>query len=289
MKTKLVANGPRAALSANRASHRGADQQRYDLGAYFDSLREQGVLKTYTTWIGLALLLSVIAFNSEKLAALFDHPIRHVEVTGEFKNLDVSELSAALQPWVDSSFLATDLQEVKALVESFAWVKTATVSRVWPGRLVVNIEEQVAAANWGDASLLNIEGDVFTPEKIVWLAGRPTLTAPANTSKAGRVAMLNKMKDLQSILHSYELEPNHLVLRSRGVWELGLVSGPHIELGAEPFEDKLERAVRVYGSLAPDAQLLVDRIDSRYPNGVAVSWKSLDIAALGQHKVGFKK
>ncbi len=271
------------------ASQRSDGAIRHDLGAYLNAWYEQGVFKTYALWLGLAVVISVLAFQSERLIAVFDHPIKHVEVSGAFKNLDVSELSAALQPWVDSSFLSADLQEVKELVEGFAWVKLATVSRVWPGRLVVTIQEQVAVANWGKSSLISPTGEVFTPTTMVWNQELPTLVAPENASKAARIAMINKISELQATLLVHDLRADRLVLRSRGVWELNIASGPYIELGAEPFDQKLERAIRVYVSLATDAQMLVDSIDSRYPNGVAVSWKSLDIAGLGKNKVGLKK
>lgn len=247
-------------------------------------LAKQGVLKTYSLWFLAALMIGLLSWQGHKLIALFDHPIERIEVQGQFEQLDQKSLETALSGWVDSSFLGANLVEIKETVEALPWVRTATVHRVWPGQIVLEIKEQSAVANWGDQAYLNDEGELFAPAKITWDQQRPRLLAEFSVDQQQRKEMLSLISDINDRLERDGLRANQLMLDPRGAWEMGLQDGPIIVLGTEPFSDRIGRAVKVYTQLQTDAQLLVDRIDARYPNGVAVKWKEMALASNNVNK-----
>ena len=67
-----------------------------------------------------------------------------------------------------------------------------------------------------------------------------------------------------------------LKLDERGAWEFRTASGIHVMLGKDDIMDRFQRFLLVLGSkqLAPRVND-VKQIDTRYSNGVAVSWKEV--------------
>ena len=91
--------------------------------------------------------------------------------------------------------------------------------------------------------------------------------------------MLVYIDQIAQSIGAYGLVADQLVLNERGAWTLGLKSGPMIELGADPDKFRLERSVKTFVSLDDDAKQMVERIDARYTNGVAVRWKEMEVAS----------
>jgi len=56
---------------------------------------------------------------------------------------------------------SVDLVQVRERIEQIDWVDRAVVQRRWPDALRVLVTEQVAAAQWNDAGLLNTRGELF--------------------------------------------------------------------------------------------------------------------------------
>lgn len=261
-----------------RATHQSRKSKSENFGTAEWLKSQVKWLRIYSVWWVLTTILGTTFLFGDKLFSVFDHPITKITVQGQFKHLDRQSLEQSLTPWLESTFFSADLIQVKTLVEQNAWVKYAQVTRLWPGQLVIDVEEQIPVANWGTAAYLNPHAEVFKPNEVRWAAERSMLQGPSDSSSLERQEILSRMYATQKWLaiHGFSLE--HLSLNERGTWRLGLVNGPVIELGASPFEARLARAVRTYTALAPDAQSKVASIDTRYPNGVAVAWKDMALA-----------
>jgi cell division septal protein FtsQ len=79
-----------------------------------------------------------------------------------------------------------------------------------------------------------------------------------------------------------KLEPVQLMQSLRGAWEVKLSNGIDVTLGhidlagatRKSLDDKLERVGKL---LMPKSNVAIDdieRLDTRYPNGIAVQWKA---------------
>lgn len=239
----------------------------------------QGVAKAYAFWFALAVAIVIVAINSDKLFAFVDQPIAQFEVSSEFVELEQNSVSLVLEPYIGQNFLSVDLREIQSALEDLAWVKSAVIKRRWPDAVAVEITEQVAVANWSHDAYINAQGDIFKPEKIARSKSRPLLIGPQDASKQDRGEMLMYIEQISQAISTYGLIADQLVLNERGAWTLGLEGGPMIELGADPDAFRLERSVKTFASLDDEAKRMVERIDARYTNGVAVRWKEMEVAS----------
>jgi len=229
--------------------------------------------------IGLAVLVVVVMTQRQFLLALVDHNIVEIKVFGELNHLSSKQIESRLETYLQTSFLTADLQQLKADVESLPWVYRSTVSRVWPGKISVSVEEQVAVAYWNAGAYLNALGDIFTPAKFVIAGEMPRLSGPESSEQHVRAEMLETLKDLQVLLQAYDLRAAQLQLKPRGVWDVTLDNGILIALGQLPFESKIERLGAVLSNASGDAIDRIEEVDARYPNGVAIKWKEIVVAA----------
>lgn len=100
------------------------------------------VLGTGLLILGLLLALRHAAHSSRD-GALFD--IRDIRFEGA-RHLSWQKLRTFMLETYSGNILRVDLEQVKDLVESESWVRTATVRRQLPGQLIVSVRERVPVA-----------------------------------------------------------------------------------------------------------------------------------------------
>ncbi len=200
--------------------------------------------------------------------------LKEIRVQGDVEHQSGVELRAQLVAplrKLDSSFLTTDLQQVRELFETMPWVRRAQVHREFPNRLRVTLEEHEAVAWWGQSGsgqLVSRLGDVFeaNPDDA---DGLPELAGPVDQS----AQVLGLFKTLSSELSTLQLGLVRLELDERGSWRAELDSGTRLELGRGSPEDLIERAKRfttTLGQLQQRYPGALQTVDLRYPNGYAL-------------------
>ncbi len=195
-------------------------------------------------------------------------PIRSIQIKNEFRNLDKVSLQQALLKAIDGGFFSVDLNKLRAAALSSAWVAEARVSRVWPDKLVVEVVEQMPIANWGQSALLNAKGEVFHPQR--GLKKPLPLRFNGDESKAG--LMLDFFVAEQKAFRRRGMSIREVDLDKRGEWRLQLVDGTTIVVGKEQMDRRIQRLLNVYSALEQTGQKPL-RIDLRYEQGFAVSWR----------------
>ena len=133
--------------------------------------------------VAVALVLAAFAW----LVRLPVFTIRGVKVEGDLTRNSVATIRANAMPGLAGSFFTMDLQRARAAFESVPWVRRAVVSRVWPNRLQVRLEEHRPAALWaaedGNDRLVNTHGEVFEANVgDVEDDGLPTLAGPEGSA-----------------------------------------------------------------------------------------------------------
>lgn len=244
-----------------------------------NTIASKGLIKFYTFWLSLSVLAVIAAFNTDALTASLDQPINKFQVTGSFEHLEREMLSTAVQPYVGQNLFSVDIREIQSELERVAWVKSAMISRTWPDTITVHVEEQEAIATWGHNAYLNKDGVIFKPDTVVRSNRMPMLVGPSDAGQALRLDMLKETALVSKVLAEHELTADQITLNERGSWQLGIADGPLVELGTEPNGHRLARAIKVYQSVEGDARAMIDRIDARYTNGVAVRWKELEVVS----------
>ncbi len=232
-------------------------------------------------FIALALLLLGAALAWAARAPWL--PIRQLRIEGELLRNNAATLRANAMPRLTGNFIGMNLQQARAAFEAVPWVRQATVTRVWPDKLVVRLVEHRAAALWqaedGSERLVNMQGEVFDANLgDVEDDDLPTLAGPAGTSLR-MLALLHKLVPLAQAL---DAEINTLTLSGRGSWRAELDSGAVLELGRGSDEEIIERGARFVRTLGQVHQAYpapLEYADLRHAQGYAVRLRGITTLA----------
>jgi cell division protein FtsQ len=173
------------------------------------------------------------------------------------------------------NFFTMNLAKSREAFESVPWVRRAVVSRVWPNRIAVHLEEHKPVALWGDDKLVNAQGEVFEAnlgdvedDKL------PQLDGPDDSAQQ----MLDLYGKLVQPFESIEAHVDTLTLSARGTWRADLDTGAAVELGRGTPSEVLARAQRFVGTLAQVTskyQRPFQFADLRHNDGYAVRLKGV--------------
>jgi len=221
---------------------------------------------------GLVALCAVLAVL---LVLALDRPVQRVIIEGSFQRVARPEIEAAVVEVVQGGLASVDLVQVRERIEQIDWVDRAVVQRRWPDALRVLVTEQVAAAQWNDAGLLNTRGELFLRNARYVPPELPLLEGPEGSE--GVVAQL--YLDAQGRLLEAGLRLTGVRLDERGAWELRLDSGVAVKLGRLAVTERLERFIRLASPLVAKRSAEVAYVDMRYTNGFSVGWNSRSAVA----------
>jgi cell division protein FtsQ len=228
----------------------------------------------------LALLaVALLAAAMWWLARLPAFNLRGITVEGDLAHNSPLTLRAIVAPRLTGSFLSLDLERTRAAFESVPWVRHATVRRVWPDRLAVQLEEHRVAALWNaataDERLVNTHGEVFEANLgDVEDEALPRLSGPAGS--AARV--LSMWRALAPVMLPLGSPIESLVLTGHGSWRAKLANGVVIELGRgepEAVAARAGRFVRTVPQVSASYQRPLLAADLRHADGYAVRLKGV--------------
>lgn len=215
------------------------------------------------------LIVSLVIWVSMTLMRPDILPIRSVRVEGEFRQLSPDRLEAIVIDTVRGGFFNVNVDVIQKELLKDPWVYQVTVRRNWPDSLTVQVEEQVAIAQWGQQGLINSDGKLFAPETYTYPKGLPVLQGPENTYSQ----MLAQLKLFQNVLKNTGYEISELTLNNRRAWTAQLTNGPLLILGRKNVSRRVDRiTVYMKSGLKKNIQDM-EIIDLRYTNGFAVRWK----------------
>ena len=216
----------------------------------------------------LVVSVSVIAIY-QSLQWLQRQPVERVVMTGDFKYLNKTDLTGQIRPLLVDGFLSVDLMAIRKQLEQEPWIYQVHIERRWPGILLIQITEQKAIARWGSESFLNHRGQLFTPKKPEMIKGLPLLSGPPKSEEL----VMQQFGELVDGLSQQGLLLSALHLSNRGSWRATLTGEVNLMLGGEQIIEKVQRLMRVYQQFLKSDFARVKRIDMRYDNGMAVSWR----------------
>lgn len=230
-------------------------------------------------------VLGLMAGLSVGLKMLFDPqvmPIRVARIEGDLRYLKRADLEKVVADATQASFFGVDVALVKKSIEFLPWVARASVRRVWPDSIHIWVQEQVPVARWGQASVINAQGGIFTPSADSIPKGLPELAGPDGRG----VEVLAQYQAMKQLLAGIGMGIKRLSMSGRGAWQLETSDGIHIQLGQEAERERLAYWVGLYPGLkASRPQESMQSVDMRYGNGMAVSWQPMappQVPATGQ-------
>jgi cell division protein FtsQ len=241
-------------------------------------------LRAHTRTLSGLLLLGMLAAATLLGVRWFTDPYRFplgvVEVKGDFRYLQKEQLQAAVAPHATGGFFTVDVVAIRAAAEALPWVYKASVQRVWPETLRVQIEEQQPVARWHGQGFLNRYGEAFFPEQARLDIELPWLDGPDGQEQR----VLERYRQVSASLAPLALQVERLQVDGRRAWEVQLAGEVVLKLGRTQPWQRLQRFVRAWPGVFEDRLAELRTVDLRYSNGFSVVWQQ----AAGDDETGNK-
>ncbi len=203
--------------------------------------------------------------GADRLAVMAGFGIDQVSVTGHRFTPD-ADIFDALDLANSRSLVAFDTAAVRARFERLAWVRSAEISRIWPGELAVRVTERTPYAVWqrGEAEfLIDATGRVLSPIKREAGLALPRVAGEGAAAEA---------QAFLTLLGRYEAVAKRVVFAERVAerrWSLHLNNGTVLHLPSDREATALDTFVTsaAFGQMTSGPARI---IDLRAPGRVAV-------------------
>lgn len=221
----------------------------------------------------LAVLALATMLGTRWLVDPYRFPLAVVEVKGDFRYLMKEDLQAAISSYVENGFFTVDVTATRKAAEQLPWVHKASVQRIWPETLRVQIVEQQPVAHWRESGYLNADGEAFFPQHKAAALELPWLSGPQGQEQK----VLAHYRQATQTLALLGLQVQQLALDERRAWSVRLDDDVQLWLGrAEPWL-RLQRFVRAYPGVFAGRLAELQRVDLRYSNGFSVLWEKPNV------------
>lgn len=233
-------------------------------------------------WFGIFVMIGLSALGSmaARYIAQLDYfqfrriVLRHSDET----KIPLSRVKRSVQKSLNGGYFTADLKQVKKAIEELPWVAQATVRRVYPNRLVVDVTPYQALALYEDGRLVSDKGDLFqaNPEEADNAGRLPNFYGPI-----AQVKTLALMYDrLGRVFAKIDVKITDLQISDRGTWSLvfsnAQIPPTKVEYGRERigFDSLLaqtEKLVQVYPKVYDLMKGPPASIDMRYNQALAAA------------------
>jgi cell division protein FtsQ len=173
------------------------------------------------------------------------------------------ELNKVVKRAAKGSLLTLNMPSIQSAFEELPWVRSASLRRILPDTLEVQLEEHQPLARWGSGGLVNTFGEHFNADYDEKL---PTLSGPEGSEAEVAQEYASYIEALKLIGR----KPMQVSLSARRAWQIRLDDGAMIELGRNDMQKRLARYVSVYNKTAGQPGIFAKYADLRYPNGIAM-------------------
>ena len=223
-------------------------------------------------WINRVLILVaatvVVAAGARAYLWLDSLPVQQITVSGALEHTQAEAVQELVQGTLGGGFLSADLRSMQRQLQRLPWIYEASVRRRWPNALEIHVVEQLPIARWGEDSLLNHEGAIFTSDSPGDWHALPLLRGPEGSAPA----LMERYLQLRELLAPLQLQVEQLRVDQRGQLEAMLAGDVRLIIGGEQFRERMLRFTGIYArELAPRIDE-IERIDLRYQVGIAVAY-----------------
>ena len=251
--------------------------------------RSTARISPVTRWaiggLGLALLIGVSIAVSNFTQDPGRFPVSNVDILGTVDYVDRNRLKQAVGQHIGKGFYGLDIDDVRDSVEQLPWIAHARVSRIWPGRIEVHVEEHEPGARWNDDQLLSKRHEAFAPPQLQldnprfhqWrevFAQLPQIRGAEGRQKELFDTYRKYQQDLAGLSGTGKLTLETLDEDERGSQTLVLSNQVTVRLGYEEQELRMQRFLDVYKRMETKikrhAAVSTAIFDMRYSNGFAL-------------------
>ena len=239
------------------------------------SLMGKGLFQRQVPWKLLAWIVFVFMPLTFIVVAYqwIQHPenlrITSVEVSGEFKVLNKAQLAPVIEPFTKTNLYLLDAKALETAIENHPWVNSASMTKVWPDKLMVKIHEQKPVAYWGEDKMLAENGEIIDATLNDKKGLLPILYSPDGKGRN----MATNFLQIRRWMTGFPLKIIEFKKDSRGSWKVTLENGITLKIGRDQQEKRLRRFMVGYQQSLASVMKQIRSVDLRYTNGFAVQWK----------------
>lgn len=195
-------------------------------------------------------------------------PIQKVMIHSEEKYLVGERKQKLMDELLGKNFVSYDLDAYRSTLSENPWIKSIEVTRHWPDKISLIIEEKRPVAIWNDLYLIEADGTIFEPDL---MPSEMMISLQGNIDQKDK--LLDRMTIIQESIGSVGLGVEKIILDYRGAWTIVLENDVELYLGAKFFDERLRRFVMHYPSSIRSKIDNISAIDFRYDHGYALKWK----------------
>jgi len=228
------------------------------------ALIRQMIMLFSVTLLVMLLMWAWSAINDAK-----NFPLTDVVIQGEFRFMNPDTLKVEVRKQAHFGFFALSVNDVRDAVVALPWVADASVRRIWPDRLEIEVKEHQPVSHWGESSLLNANGEVFTPEKVAMPKKLVRLFGAKGREKEVLEHYLRMSQQAKNVGLSFV----RLGMNERASWLVEFDNGLLLRLGQSDIEKRWANFMDIYPVLYDMNKDRLVVVDMRFTNGMAVQLK----------------
>ncbi len=216
----------------------------------------------------LGLLLLILLMGAK---ALRDAPPATIYV--DTQNLSATQyqvLQQVMSQQQVSSFFTSDLQALRDIVTSFAWVDQVSVTRDWQRGIVIEVLPKQAVAHFGTERLVDAKGAVFVPADSTELNRTQFATLQGEISQAP--VIMQQMQQINDWYAPLDMQVTDIILSPRMTWLVNFDNGLRIVVDNENTAQKLLSLSQLLGNQLSSRRADIQAVDLRYKNGFTIAW-----------------
>ena len=218
--------------------------------------------------ISIISILFVLLWQGWQYTKPKNFPLKHVRVVATFQHISPQEIQKIAEPYLNNGFFYLNVFGLKHQLLKMPWAYDISINRIWPDTLSINIVEQQTIAKWGENSLINADGQIFSPDAATFPQNLPLLLGPDNSE----ANILQIYIAAQNLLKPLNLTIKQLILNPYHYWQIGTNTDTMVFLREQDPLLQLKFLVSVYSKIAVNHNTMPKTIDLRYNNGMAVKW-----------------
>ena len=227
----------------------------------------------------ISLMLFVAVFLADQVLRPGYFTIESIRIEGSQYRVDPRTIERTAWRNVHGNYFSVNLNAIEEQLKEIPGVYAVAVRRVWPGALRISIIESEGVAKWSE---LRPDESPGTERFVNLPPGRvlgqiPELSGPAKH----RQAVLNTYLETDRRLWPLGLEITRVNLTRAGDWTFRIRSsrldanaGFLLVVGRQDPVVKVSDFAQVFEVALGSQAGSIAAIDLRYPNGLAVRWKS---------------
>lgn len=223
-----------------------------------------------TTMLVIGLLGSLGFIAIHKLLQTDTLPFKYVKIFTPAKYTQPLQLREIVKQNIEGGFFSLRKNKLHNSLLAQPWVSQIELRREWPNALTIVIYEQQPVAQWGDNGVINQDGNIFFPDPKTIPKELPILSGPETKKNL----MLKEFRVLNGMVAPIGIRIVQMKLSDRLAWRVKLSDGIDVVIGQYALEQRFDRFVKLFSKIIGDRGDKVVQVDLRYPNGLAIQWRS---------------